>query len=58
MSDSLRPKGYVEVPCKFCPKGPDGEQWFFWVDCLDPRLPDGPFICNNCLGIECTKSEE
>jgi len=58
MNDNLRPKGCVEVSCKLCPKGPNGEEWVFWVDCLDPRLPDGPFICNDCLGIECEKVEE
>lgn len=38
--DSLRPRGTVEVPCSF-----PGCGWNFWVGALDPRLPDGPFIC-------------
>lgn len=49
MTDDLRPKGTVEVPCATCPVGENGERWFFWVDALDPRLPDGPFICPSCL---------
>jgi len=57
MSDDLRPKGCVEVFCEQC-KGDDGSQWAFWVDCLDPRLPDGPFICDDCLGIVREKSDE
>jgi hypothetical protein len=30
----------------------------FWVDALDPRLPDGPFICPSCLGVEMPKADE
>ncbi len=48
MTDNLRPKGTVEVPCSTCPVGENGERWFFWVDALDPRLPDGPFQCPSC----------
>lgn len=46
MSDSgLRPRGTVEVPCS----GPNCRgEWYFWVEALDPRLPDGPFICPTC----------
>lgn len=39
--DDIRLKGTVEVVCKVC-------QWSFWVDCLDPRLPAGPFVCPSC----------
>ena len=39
--DDIRPKGTVEVACSLC-------QWAFWVDCLDPRLPAGPFVCPTC----------
>lgn len=49
MTDDLRPKGTVQVPCSKCPVGDDGERWYFWVDALDPRLPDGPFVCMTCL---------
>jgi hypothetical protein len=48
-TDDLRPRGYVEVKCGHpdCqPKpGQDLSPWCFWVDALDPRLPDGPFLC-------------
>lgn len=44
MSDSLRPKGTVEVTCTQC------GYWSFWIDALDPRLPDGPFLCSDCDG--------
>lgn len=57
MNDNFRPKGCVEVFCEQC-KGDDGSQWAFWVDCLDPRLPNGPFICDDCLGIVREKSDE
>jgi len=42
-ADDLRPKGTVQVPCSHpdCVSG----GWEFWVDALDPRLPDGPFLC-------------
>lgn len=41
-SDDLRPKGSVEVRCSTpgC-----GNVW--WVDPLDPRLPEGPFDCGD-----------
>lgn len=39
--DDVRPKGTVEVRCHKC-------GWAFWVDCLDPLLPDGPFLCPTC----------
>lgn len=38
--DDIRPKGTVMVPCAGCEPG-----WHIWVNCLDPRLPDGPFFC-------------
>lgn len=43
MTDDVRPKGTVQVKCSTpgCP-------WSFWVGCLDPRLPDGPFECPEC----------
>jgi len=44
--DDLRPKGTVEVLCSVC------KTWSFWVGCLDPRLPDGPFVCGVCDGTE------
>lgn len=40
MTDDLRPKGTVEVACSV-----PGCGWCFWVDALDERLPDGPFLC-------------
>lgn len=41
MSDSLRPRGTVEVTCGEC-------RWCFWVACDDPSLPDGPWTCISC----------
>lgn len=47
--DDIRPKGTVEVPCT----GADCQgEWWFWVDCLDPRLPLGPFTCSGCQFFE------
>jgi hypothetical protein len=44
-ADTLRPKGTVEVRCGY----PDcGVCW--WLDPLDPRLPDGPFDCGDDHG--------
>lgn len=37
---SLRPSGTVEVQCSH-----SGCGWCWWVDPLDPRLPNGPFDC-------------
>lgn len=52
--DDLRPKGTVEVTCQ-C-------GWSFWIDPLDPLLPDGPFECPSCesarTGIYPTKKAE
>jgi hypothetical protein len=48
--DDLRPKGAVEVECAVC-------HWHFWVYCLDPRLPEGPFVCSDCSGNETTEKE-
>jgi hypothetical protein len=45
--DDIRPKGTVQVRCSF-----PGCEWEFWVDCLDPRLPDGPFYCSEHDGPE------
>ena len=28
-----------------------GGAWYFWVDSLDPRLPNGPFVCPRCQHI-------
>ncbi len=38
--DDIRPRGTVEVRCSH-----EGCGWCFWLDPLDPRLPDGPFDC-------------
>lgn len=46
MTDNLRPKGTVQVECS-C-----GCRWAFWVEPLDPRLPDGPFYFEGC-GPDC-----
>lgn len=45
--DDIRPRGTVMVPCDHpdCAAEGDLGPWFFWVDALDPRLPDGPFLC-------------
>ena len=47
MNDDIRPTGTVTVPCSHPDCGPSGDSgpWCFWVDALDPRLPDGPFLC-------------
>lgn len=39
-SDDLRPRGTIEVQCT----APDC-RWRFWIEALDPRLPAGPFLC-------------
>lgn len=39
--DDIRPRGSVEVQC-----GIAGCEWWFWLDPLDRRLPDGPFLCH------------
>ena len=44
MADNIRPRGTVEVDCS-C-------GWSFWVDALDPSLPDGPFACPSCMTEE------
>lgn len=38
--DDIRPSKTVEVECSV-----PGCGWSFWVDALDPSLPDGPFLC-------------
>ena len=40
LADDIRPKTTVEVQCSHPECG-----WSFWIDALDPRLPDGPFFC-------------
>lgn len=40
--DDIRPRKTVEVQCSV-----DGCGWSFWVDCIDPRLPNGPFLCSD-----------
>lgn len=30
----------------------------FWVDCIDPRLPDGPFLCSECDTEACALAEK
>jgi hypothetical protein len=42
MTDDLRPRGSVQVACS-C-----GCRWEFWIDALDPRLPEGPFYSDGC----------
>lgn len=39
--DDIRPRGTVQVQCSKC-------EWDFWLDPLDPQLPDGPFVCFTC----------
>ena len=41
MKDDIRPVGTVQVKCS-----EPSCRWEFWVDALDPRLPDGPFLCH------------
>lgn len=40
MTDDIRPKGTVQVKCSDATC-----VWQFWIDPLDPRLPEGPFYC-------------
>jgi len=40
LNDDIRPMGAVQVECSVPNCG-----WFFWLDPLDHRLPDGPFHC-------------
>jgi len=49
MADDLRTRGALLVPCSHPDCGPSGDSgaWHFWIDCLDPRLPDGPFLCHD-----------
>jgi hypothetical protein len=42
--DDIRPRGTVQVKCQF-----PGCRWEFWVDCLHPLLPEGPFLCEEHL---------
>lgn len=48
--ETLRPRGTVEVTCS-C-------GWTFWIDPLDPRLPDGPFPCSTCRGEDGPSEKE
>jgi len=43
--DDVRPSGTIEVICVEC-------GWSYWLDCLDSRLPDGPFVCPVCDGTD------
>ena len=46
-ADDIRPRGTVQVSCAHPDCGSDGSgPWMHWVDALDPRLPDGPFLCH------------
>lgn len=48
MGDDLRPTtGTVEVTCQTPDCG-----WTWWLSPLDPSLPDGPFLCSFCQGVE------
>lgn len=38
--EDIRPPKTVQVPCSV-----PGCEWEFWVEALDPRLPNGPFLC-------------
>jgi hypothetical protein len=40
--DDLRPPKTVEVACSY-----PGCGWHWWIDPLDPRLPEGPFDCGD-----------
>ena len=44
IGDDIRPRGTVAVKCD----APGGCGWHFWVDALDSRLPNGPFLCLPC----------
>ena len=61
--DQLRAPGAVLVPCSHpeCAADParDVGPWMFWVDCLlDPRLPDGPFLCDSHGGPVSTEKAQ
>ena len=49
--DDIRPLGTVEAKCSSC-------EWHFWLEALDPRLPDGPFICPQCSGNDSGEKAE
>lgn len=44
--DDITPKGCVTVRCQGVGLLGDQCRWEFFVDALDPRLPDGPFLCD------------
>lgn len=47
--ESLRPRGYVELPCPHC-------GWHRWYAPLDPRLPAPAVLCDPCArhpGVSC-----
>lgn len=39
--DDLRPKGTVEIQCSKC-------GWWYWLDPLDPKLANLPYVCDPC----------
>ena len=41
--DKIRPRETVEIECEKC-------NWNFWIEALDPMLPNGPFVCYQCSG--------
>lgn len=43
MRDVLRSTKYIQVNCD------RGCGWTMLVGSLDPRLPDGPFVCDMCV---------
>jgi hypothetical protein len=48
--DDIRPPGTVQVCCNGC-------GWDFWVEALDARLPQGPFLCPSCQGVDHGRKE-
>jgi len=52
MKDDLRAKGTIMFQCS----GKCG--WDVFVDCIDPRLPDGPIFCDECDTRRAMAAEE
>ena len=52
MKDDLRAKGTIMFQCS----GKCG--WDVFVDCIDPRLPDGPIFCDECDTEACALAEK
>lgn len=50
-ADDIRSLGSVEVKCVTC-------GWCFWMNALDKRLPDGPFLCAGCAGKDICEKEK